>query len=317
MKLLLLRGQVPTDRGKDGWKEILYPTIGQCDDIYTLMAHALTPDMKNDWCEVVYWGHDRQQMAAANMWEIWKKDLADYRPAMDPDVIWARGGFPEYEPVLRRYPNAFKIYYGAGKRFVPTGFTDYNLVLVDCDEQRRIVEKKFPGIFCQVWFKPAPPQFVPMATEKKYDVCFVAVHPEDERKRVQWVYDTVPRDLKVLQIGGRPKTCPTNVRVTRALRCRMPALMNQCRVGVVPYTKDDSGPRVLSEFLACRIPVVCSKELRMPWGLPRYEDPRFWGRVRAMIDRPTCPRVDASIDNCAFLLRHLTYGRKKEAFSEQ
>lgn len=310
ISLLMLRGQVPTDRGKGGWKEILYPNITQCMDFYTLLAYEMTRG-KDDWCEVVYWGRDRKKFIDYNAWEIWVKRLRDYKPAVSPTVIFARGGFLEYHRILKRYPDAFKIYYGAGKRYGPQpGFTNYDLVLVDTYEQVDALQTKFPNLQIGRIEKAAPTQFRPLErVEKEYDVCYVAVHPEDARKRCRWVYKTCPKDLRVLQLGYAPKAgAPKNFTVRYVPREKMPTMMNKCRVGIAPYTPEDSGPRVIVEMLACGLPVVCLDATQDP-ALPvtTTTKAKFWERVSRETRVPPCKArrsVIPSVEDVAQRLRH-------------
>lgn len=175
------------------------------------------------------------------------------------DIVFARGGHPEYVPILRKCKNAYKIRYSAGKRIYPEKDIHYDLILVDSDAQKKKVLKKFPKANIKIFFKPAANHFKPMDVEKKYDVGFVAVHPKDKRKRVAWVYKTVPKHLKVLQLGHKPKRLkvPKNVTVKHVKSDKMVKMINQCKVIICPYTSADSGPRIIPEALACGVPVVC------------------------------------------------------------
>ncbi len=167
--------------------------------------------------------------------------------------VFARGGHPEYIPILKKCKKAFKIYYGAGARAIPKDGIKYDLVLCDSERQAKKIQKK--GFKSAVFFKPAANHFKPMDIKKKYDVGFVAAIPEDKRKKVKWVYKTVPKHLKVLQLGQKPKKLkvPKNVTVKKVKSDKMPKLINQCRTIICPYTEDDSGPRVISEALACDV----------------------------------------------------------------
>ena len=169
--------------------------------------------------------------------------------------IFARGGFDYYLPVLKRYPSAYKIRYGAGPRLYPEKGIDYDLVLVDSESQKKKVQKKFPRQRVETFFKPAGNHFKPMDIEKKYDVGYVAAIPEDARKRCKWVYKTLPKDLKMLQLGQTPKKLkvPKNVKLKHCRSDKMPKYINQCRTIICPYTEDDSGPRIISEAMACDV----------------------------------------------------------------
>ena len=114
MKLLFLRGQVPQDRDP---QEIVFDRIEDCDDVWTQLAFALTGP--NDSTELWYWGGKRKQAFSANFTERWLPSFDAELPNFEPDAIMCRGGFSTYHSVLKRFPKAFKIYYGAGQRFLP------------------------------------------------------------------------------------------------------------------------------------------------------------------------------------------------------
>jgi len=175
------------------------------------------------------------------------------------DYIFARGGFDYYDPIVKKCPNAYKIYYGAGSRVFPKKH-HYDLILVDTQEQKEKGEKKFLKSKVALWIKPAARHFKPVECKKKYDVCFVAdCHSkyQEDFKRVKWVYDTVPKNLKVLHLGQSSIKPPKNVTVKKVPRLKMPEMISQCNVGIVPYKSKDSAPRVIPEMMACGLPVVC------------------------------------------------------------
>lgn len=283
MDLIVLRGKA------DRPKEISFKSIGQEEDMWTLLFHSvLSNDKKNNMGYVVYWGDKRHQYLDINYWVIWTESLKKYKPDINTDIIFARGGFKEYIPFLNRYPKAFKIYYGAGVRYIPKDGIKYDLILVDCKDQIPAVKKRHPRTPVDTFFKPAPDNmFYPRKVKKKYDCCFVAVKPGDSRKRVEWVYRTVPKDIRILQLGNKPdfKT-PKNVVVKKIQKSMMPEYMSMCRVGIAPYTSDDSGPRVIPEFMALGIPVVGLKDLmynRGKYGASVITESAdcFWSAVRA------------------------------------
>ncbi len=200
--------------------------------------------------------------------------------------VFARGGFGYYIPILKKCKNAYKIRYSAGKRFMPEKEIRYNLILVDCEEQKRKILKKFSKANVQLFFKPAAKHFKPIDVKKKYDCCFVAIHPTDERKRVNWVYKTVPKDLKILQLGNTPKfKVPNNVTVKKVTLDRMPKYMNQCRVLIAPYTKDDSAPRVIAEAMACDVRPFILDTVRHNYGqLFTMNEKRMWKSIKRFIE---------------------------------
>jgi hypothetical protein len=211
------------------------------------------------------------------------KDLKHYKADFKPDVVFARGGFDEYRPVLKRYKNAFKIFYGAGHRYLPEDHIKYDLVLVDSEMQLRKCQNK--GLPAQLWYKPVAPLFRPMPEiPKEFDVCYVGDGRFPFRakiKNVNWVYKTVPPDLKLLHLGwsGAYKP-PPNVTVRRVQRQDMPAEYARCKVGIVPYTSYDSAPRVIPEMIVCGLNVVVADEVNSIHNTARCPLDKTWDTVR-------------------------------------
>ena len=259
MKFLMLRGQVPQDRDP---QEIVFDYLADCDDMWTqlfyqMVAHETEHD---NYGELWYWGGNRKKQFAYNFVERWlptfQKHIIDYVP----DVIFCRGGFPEYHPVLQRFPNAIKIYYGAGRRFLPQpGFYDYDIILQDSPEQVEICRKRFPGVMTTLFIKPAPDNIIyPMDVEKEYDVCFPA-NAAQAFKGHKFIYKTAPKDLKILNLGNRSDRFkrPENVISYRVLRTEIAKHYAKCKMGIVAVESEvDSCPRVIPEMLACGLPIV-------------------------------------------------------------
>jgi len=239
------------------------------------------------------------------------------------DYIFTRGGFDYYLPVLKKYPTAYKIRYGAGKRFMPESDIDYNLVLVDTEEQKQQVKEVYPDCNVHKFIKPAAQHFrVIPEIRKEFDVCYIANGQQSEIKSIQWVYETVPKHIKVLHLGYPSKyTPPENVTCLRVDRINMPEQINRCSYGIVPYWSGvDSCPRVIPEMLACGLPIVVGNKVNF-WR-ERYlsitsskED--FWKTVQMFINKQvTMKSVDTyyndnlSIKKSVDHLKSLIYNNK-------
>ena len=103
VKTLFLRGKV--DKRTQQVR-----TLDECHDAWTHLAFAIS-----GVAECWYWGGERKHSYGRGMTEHWvpdfkRSELPDFRP----DVIVCRGGFPQYKHVLRRFPTASTVYYGAG-----------------------------------------------------------------------------------------------------------------------------------------------------------------------------------------------------------
>ena len=210
---------------------------------------------KNILADTDMWYQLFQELSKDDKMELWFKHNVPMHNRYD--YIFARGGFDYYNPILKQFPKAYKIYYGAGKRIVPDGKIKYNLVLVDTEVQKQKVIDKFPMAHVETWFKPAANHFKPMPeVEKKYDVCYVAnCHSkfQERIKRVKWVYKTAPKDLKILHLGKSSRKPPSNIKVKQATLKEMPKYINQCKAMIVPYKEYDSAPRVITESINCGV----------------------------------------------------------------
>lgn len=295
MNLLFLRGEA----SRPG--EIAYERLEDDTDMWTHLAAALATE-PTDQVEVLYWGGRRCADYGWNCRVVWTPDLADWSPAHPmrgrdcptdfvPDVLFARGGFEdEYMPVLGRLPRScLRVYYGAGKRFCPSS-AYWDLVLCDSEEQIERVRHKWSHSVARLWRKPSSPQFRIMPeVQKAYDVCFVALVPADKRKRVDWVWETCPNHLRVLQLGLRPEgRPPRNFTVDHVKREQMPEAINSCRVTIAPYSSDDGAPRIIAESLACGVPVVASTNVSInPWYcVTRTARFSLWLEVQKKLEHP-------------------------------
>ena len=102
------------------------------------------------------------------------------------------------------FPNAVKIYYGAGKRFYPTRYDNYNLFLVDSRKQLKTIRAKHKR--AALFIKPAATLFKPVNVEKKYDICFVANAGQAKIKRHNlFLRAFAGSRFKILNLGNTNK----------------------------------------------------------------------------------------------------------------
>jgi len=289
MKFLFLRGKIPQDRDPH---EILYTDINKCDDMWTHLMYTMTKT--DDYTELWYWGSRREFKVSPNFTERYVPNFKRFKPTFNPDVIIARGGFPEYDNILKHFPDAFKVYYGAGKRYMPTGFKKYNLILQDSEQQQQECQKRFSNSHVIKFIKPTVDHlFKPLNVKKEFDVCFIGNGSQEKIKGHGFVYKTSPPDLKILNLGNKPKLkLPKHITRKRVIRSQMAREIQRCKVGIVPYSsKFDSCPRVIPELLACGIPIVVLKGVRF-WSdlylnyrtgiFSNKED--FWKNVRYLLE---------------------------------
>jgi len=302
VKFLMLRGQVPQDRDP---QEIIFDYLADVDDMWTQLFYKLVGS--NDWAEIWYWGGTREKLFNHNFVERWSLSFEkiyegkyNFFTCHSPDVIFCRGGFKEYHCVLKRFPKAIKIYYGAGTRFLPqSAFDDYDIILQDSPEQVKRCKEKFPKALTTLFIKPAPDNlFYPLnGIKKEYDICFPA-DGRPSRKGHDFIYSTIPKHLKVLNLGfpTRHAKKPDNVVSYRVLKPEMPRHIQKCKIGIIASTiqgklSGDSCPRTIPELLACDIPIVVLDELEF-W-LEKYITPmtgrlasreNYWETVQDVLD---------------------------------
>ena len=209
-------------------------------------------------------------------------DLGDVADDFKPDVIFDRGGYPEYHDALNRA--AFKIYYGAGTRWNPV--EDYDLILVDTQAQKEIVAQSHPQSRVSVIHKPAARCFAPKRLRKEYDLVYICNSPS-ESKGTKWLAERVPPGVMVLHIG------PANQWFAHSTghlaKKDIPKFACYAKAGIVcDDGKHDSGPRVISELLAMDIPVLLRNTVRTEIinscnGMICNED-NFRGQLKKIMD---------------------------------
>lgn len=294
MNWLFLRGEEPQDRNP---KETYFDDINKCDDIYTLICYEISK--RNNHVEVLYWNGERKHFFSDNLVEKRVPNLKKYEPSFKPDVIFARGGFSTYDPLVRKFPYAIKLYYGAhAKRFNPlygTSIPDqYDGIIVDSEEQMKACKKDFPNTPSFRFIKPAPENIMNAHRNvpKQYDICFPANGRQKKFKGHEFVFSTVPKDLSLLNLGNRSGLShPSNVTSYRVLRKDIAKEYAKCKIGIICCNKGlDSCPRVLPEMLYCNLPIVVLDTFyfwkhkyvnNMTGAIANKEN--FWDQVRAVL----------------------------------
>ena len=211
------------------------------------------------------------------------KNLIEYRVTDWPiikniDLIISRGGYNEYIPFLQRYQNISHIYLGCGIRWnpfdrCPKGMKGLRVdgVLVDNDLQYNILKNKTNVI---IFPKPAADNiFYPrQEIKKQYDLVYNCFASVSIHKGGIWLAPRIPDGCKVLVIGPENKWLEAEAKAGRISVVYtgrvpiqdVPQLVSQARVGVVcDDGMQDSGPRILPEFLAMDIPVIVRDRVRV------------------------------------------------------
>jgi len=268
MHIVFLRGAVPPS--SEHPEKLLYDSIESCEDMWTQLFHRVL-QLAGATGELLYQTgtKDRRTVVSGPLVERWVPSIKKYTPEQLPDVIIARGGFDYYDGFVQRFPGAKKIHYGAGKRFYPQGYNDYDLFLVDTEKQLRKVCGK--GRKAEYLLKPAATLFSPQDVDKIYDVCFMANATQADIKRHRFMVKSMYRSgLRILNIGltDNKLIALAEQRGTDVVwqgwcrRHELPALISQCRIGMCCSNTVDSCPRVIPEYLACGLPVLVTPDVR-------------------------------------------------------
>lgn len=262
MKLLFLRGHVPSDRPAS---QITFDRLRDNDDVWTQLAAAMVSE--GDYGEIFYEKGNRVARYRDNFVERWVPRIQHHRPSFDPDVLFVRGGFPYQLAEAKRQPNAFKLYYGAGERTVPNGGQPWDLVLTDtlaqCDKARA------RGYRAEMWIKPAAENvFHPskMAVPKKYDVIYVANWNPNAYKGHDFVLPQL-QGCRALHVGvcrSRWRQRFPHIEFTgREPRRLFPGFYALSKVAVIMTRGKDSAPRVVPEALACNCPILMATSTKL------------------------------------------------------
>ncbi len=267
MRMVFLRGAVPP--ASEHPEKLEYSDVSECEDMWTQLFYTLLRHSGSTG-ELLYQGGERVRQFG-QFTERWVPRLADYQPMLGPDVIICRGGFDWYDSFVSAFSKAFKVYYGAGERFFPPGFSSYDMFLVDTPEQQRAVQAKTKAKV-ELLVKPAAALFAPVETEKEYHVCFMANATGAAFKGHELFIEAMAgSSLKVMALGNTDqrfidmaKKRDVNVKWGGwSLRKHLPAKLSRCRVGVCCSTRKDSCPRVIPEYLACGLPVVITEDVHV------------------------------------------------------
>ncbi len=256
MNWLFLRGSVPSDRDP---KEIMWNSIDESTDMWEHLFYAIA---QHEYAECVYndnKDNTRHKIYPSKFNVVWYRNAVEIIKNLDYEssILFCRGGFPWQDDIAKMNFNK-KIYYGAGRRYKPIEDI-YDIVLCDTEDQAKEIGPK-----ARLWTKPASPIFTPNPdAQKYYDVCFIG-NWSQPFKGQQWVYETAPRDLKILHLGNNPKGVipPDNITNIRVTHDQMPYHIRRCKVGIVPYFEGiDSAPRAAIEMAACGLDIVMADNL--------------------------------------------------------
>lgn len=208
------------------------------------------------------------------------ENLEQYIAAQgQPDILWVEGpDCPPYlQQILQLCPDSFKLVYSKDWRPWKIKRLDaYNLVLVDEISQANKIKKSYPNVHCGVWDKLIDYEntHYPIATEKIYDLCYIAYLRE--RKNHELLFHAMAkledRSLTCVCIGadrnGRQAelekmAVDLHLNVIFAgevSKEEVNRYVNQSKIGVMCAVRD-AAPRAILEYMAANVPVLVNAEL--------------------------------------------------------
>ena len=270
MKLLFLRGQVPSDRPAS---QITFNNLSDCDDMWTQLAYALLD--KNDNGEIWYEKGNRVTRYTYNFVERWVSRYRDVSADFKPDIVFARGGFPFQLAEAERHSSAFKVYYGAGERVVPKRGQCWDLVLTDTLKQRDTARQR--GYRADMFIKPAADNiFRPTTniTKPEFDVIYAANWNANANKGHRYLLPALS-NFSVISLGrfrkGWVGKYPNVSFRGWQPRKVLPHSYALAKVAVIYTVGKDSCPRVIPEALACNCPILVGSSTKL-W-FDRYVTP--------------------------------------------
>jgi|GEM_PF-1764083 len=272
----------------------IFTFVRECHDFYLLQGIWF---LENDiFDEVIIW---RLKPEGTKMEDIvfevkgkkfiqrFVDDFSECFKLKRPKFSFFRGGFPEYDELTKKNPKALghKLYLGAGKRVYPKYGGDYDKILIESEMDINPTLGTFP------FYKTANPNiFKPLATGKKYDLCWICNFTQITQKGQEWFIKEVGesdklKKLKIVHAGNNEKTgrklCGKygvkNIEFKGTMgRKALNELLNYSKMGIVTSNKKDGCPRVLTEIMASGIPLLVRNQTRLNgyykhFGVLEYE----------------------------------------------
>jgi glycosyltransferase involved in cell wall biosynthesis len=231
--------------------------------------------------------------------------VTDFRQCFDynkPDVSFFRGGFPEYDQIVKERPGflGLKLYLGAGKRQYPMYGGTYDAILYE--DQR----DKSSRYLMFAFYKAANPKiFFPKVDPKKeYEGClpanFSQLKYKGQELLLQTISNSISQSLKKMKFiipGNDSNTgttlCSkhgvTNVDIPGQLtRSELNDTFNASLFGMVLSNQKDGSPRTMTEILFSGTPLLVLDETRL---LNFYKDAGVGVTTRKNLEMAICSMV--------------------------
>jgi glycosyltransferase involved in cell wall biosynthesis len=192
-----------------------------------------------------------------------------------PDIAFFRGGFKEYDEIIRAKKDFFSIalYLGAGRRILPQWGGIYDIFLME-DERDFVKDKK-----CIPFYKTASPYiFYPIEnSEIKWDICwpcnFTQIKFKGQRDFIKMISQRPKlQEYSIVHCGNEPEKgkalCKEykidNIEfVGHVTRPELNEILNKSKFGLNLSNLLDGCPRVSTEILMSGTPLLISEYVRL------------------------------------------------------
>ncbi len=249
-----------------------------CHDFYLLMGLWFLK--KDIFDEVIIWRIAHKKIPDIVFEINGKKFIQKFCISFDeclnypkPMASIFRGGFPEYDDVVKKDPSAFgmKFYLAAGKRLYPKDEKLYDKVLIESEEDNRGNDIRFYKTCNPNIFYPIP------SLRKIYDLCWICNNTQIRHKGQEFFISSISKNdylksLKIIHIGNKPeiglelckKYGVDNIRfIGQAERYDINVFLNFSKFGIVTSNKEDGCPRVSTEVLCSGTPLIIRDQTRL------------------------------------------------------
>jgi hypothetical protein len=203
----------------------------------------------------------------------WVQNFNEVFNYSKPDISFFRGGFVEYDEIIKQNPKFFglKLYLGASKRIIPVNYNLYDKILIE--DEKDLIQNN-----CLPFYKTTNPNiFKPLNIQKDYDLCIISNFTQLKYKGTDLIISQIPRfpfyqSLKICHVGnnqevGKELCKKYNVNnidfLGKKTRFEVNVILNRSKFGIVASNREDGCPRVITETLCSGTPLFLKTETRL------------------------------------------------------
>jgi len=251
----------------------------KCWDFYILMGIWLLENKVFDEC--IVWRLSKKErpditfkVCKRYFTQKFVKDFSNCFHFKSPQMTFFRGGFVQYDNIVRSNPYFFgkKLYLGASSRITPTYKGKYDKILVECNTDLKNIKKSIP------FLKTSNPNiFKPIDKKIMYDICIPANFSQMKYKGLDFLFCQISKSkilskLKIISVGNQEKHGRkiankyglSNITFSGYVdRFKLNEILNQSRFGIVASDQKDGCPRTSTEILCSGTPLLVRNTTRL------------------------------------------------------